>query len=276
MRRRYPDFSDMTEDVQSQAGVEGAGRFRDRVAIVTGAAGGIGRQVVRDLVGAGARVVAGDLDRDRLRAQFEGNGRVTQVAGDVASAEGRRELLDAARALGTPWHLVNTHGINPIRPIPEMTEELWDTVFAVNTKSVFFLCRDFAETVPEGGSIVNFSSLAGKEARTVTAAPYNATKAAVMAITKTFAQYLAPRGVRVNCVCPGIIDTPLQDSVLAGIAASTGRPEPEVRAERAAWSPLGRMGTPSEVSSVVLFLLSDASAYMTGQSLNLTGGTITY
>lgn len=250
--------------------------FEGRVAVVTGAAGGIGRQVVADLGAAGAHVIACDLDENRLYAVYHGNAGVEMVAADVTVAADRAKLLARAQALGPVWHLVNTHGINPMAEIPDVTEPLWERVQSVNASSVFFLCQQFAPHLRDGGSIVNFSSLAGKEAATVACAPYNASKAAVIALTKTFARYLAPRNVRVNCVCPGIIDTPMQDEVIQGLAQTTGRSLDEVKSARAAWSPLGRMGTPTDVSSVVLFLLSDAAAYLTGQAINVTGGTITY
>lgn len=250
--------------------------FEGRVAVVTGATGGIGQQVVADLSAAGARVVACDLDEERLHALYHGNAAVKVVAADVTVAENRARILAQALDLGPVWHLINIHGINPMAEISDVTEALWERVQSVNATSVFFLCQQFAPHLVDGGSIVNFSSLAGKEATTVACAPYNASKAAVIAITKTFARYLAPRNVRVNCVCPGIIDTPMQDEVIQGLVKATGRSSDEVRSMRAAWSPLGRMGTPTDVSGVVLFLLSDMAAYLTGQAINITGGTITY
>jgi NAD(P)-dependent dehydrogenase (short-subunit alcohol dehydrogenase family) len=123
---------------------------------------------------------------------------------------------------------------------------------------------------------VNVASGAGKTGATVEAAVYSATKAAVLSMTRTFAAAWARRGVRVNAVCPGVIETPMNETVLEGIASIRGVPREQVELARNAAIPMGRPAAPGEVADVVAFLLSDESGYMTGQSINVTGGTITY
>jgi len=149
-------------------------------------------------------------------------------------------------------------------------------VMAVNAKAIFFLCQAFVPRLPPGGAVVNVSSGAGKTGSTHEAAVYGASKAAVLSVTRSFANAYANLGVRVNAVCPGLVDTPMNDVVVDGIAPLRGLAPDEYGRARLAAVPLGRLAEPREVAEVIAFLLSNASSYMTGQSVNVTGGMVTY
>jgi NAD(P)-dependent dehydrogenase (short-subunit alcohol dehydrogenase family) len=130
--------------------------------------------------------------------------------------------------------------------------------------------------MPAGGSIVNVSSASAKFAVTTEVAAYAMTKAAVLSLTRSFAYAFAASGVRVNAVCPGIIDTPMQDRVLEELSASRGVSVEALSAGRLGQIPLGRSGSPDECAAVIWFLLSGDSRYLTGQSINVTGGWVTW
>jgi NAD(P)-dependent dehydrogenase (short-subunit alcohol dehydrogenase family) len=146
----------------------------------------------------------------------------------------------------------------------------------VNAKAIFFLCQLMVPRLRAGGAVVNVASGAGKTGSTHEAAIYGASKAAVLSLTRSFAHAYAGRGKRVNAVCPGVIDTPMNEVVLESIAPLRGLEPDELARSRIAAVPLGRMAEAREVAEVILFLLSDAASYMTGQTVNVTGGMITY
>lgn len=248
------------------SGLDGA-----RVA-VTGAASGIGRATALLLHEHGAEVVAADRDEAGLAGLADEG--VEVVVCDVADPGARDRLLaaagDACRGL------VNAAGVIRLRALEAVTEADWDGIMAVNARALFFLCQLFAPRLAAGGAIVNVASGAGKTGSTHEAAVYGASKAAVLSLTRSFAHAYAPRGVRVNAVCPGVIETPMNDVVVSGLSALRGLDPDAVHRSRVAAVPLARAADPAEVASVIAFLLSDAASYMTGQSLNVTGGQITY
>jgi NAD(P)-dependent dehydrogenase (short-subunit alcohol dehydrogenase family) len=129
-------------------------------------------------------------------------------------------------------------------------------------------------TMPSGGAIVNLSSSSAKLATTTEAAVYASSKTAVLSITRSFAYAFAPSGVRVNAICPGIIDTPMQDKVLADVAAKRGMTVEELAMARNKTVPLGRAASADECAGAIWFLLSDEAGYMTGQAINYTGGLV--
>ncbi len=174
--------------------------------------------------------------------------------------------------------LVNNAGVQRIALPLDVSEEHWDIVMNVNAKATYFCCQLALKHMIDqrSGRIVNIASVAGKMASTTYHPIYNASKAAVLAITKTLALYSAKDGVRVNAVCPGMIETPMQDMVDREVARITGQAPTEIRAERNARVPLGYMGDGADVAAIVSFLVGPDSRYMTGQALNADGGILTY
>jgi NAD(P)-dependent dehydrogenase (short-subunit alcohol dehydrogenase family) len=241
--------------------------FTGRRAAVTGATGGIGRAVAELLLERGAAVVACDVSADAL-APLAQLGMET-VAADLSSPAGRQALVAAAGACD---HLVVAHGIVRPKPIAETTEEDWDAILGVNAKAVYFLCRDFGEPLRDGGSIVTLSSVSARSAASLEQSVYCASKAAVSSITRSFAYAYARRGIRVNAVLPGIVDTPMQDRFLAATATARGTTVEALHEARLTAVPLGRTSPPSECAETVVWLLSPAAGYLTGQQVAADGG----
>lgn len=239
--------------------------------VVTGAGSGIGRALVERLLADGDEVLAVDVVEDSL-GPLSSLGAEALVA-DLATAAGRSALADAA---GLLTHLVNCAGVIRMTPLDDVDEALWDWTFEVNAKAVFFICQALVPRIGPGGAVVNMSSTAAKTGSTIEGAVYAAAKAAVLSMTRTFAHANAARGVRVNAVCPGIVDTPMQDELLGRIARQRGVTAAEVHAARLETVPMARSASAAECASVIRFLLSEESSYMTGQAVNVSGGLVTY
>ena len=240
--------------------------FAGRRAAVTGAAGGIGRATAELLLERSAEVVACD------RAPVELDGAETVLA-DLATGEGRAALVEAA---GVCDHLAITHGIVRPKPIADTTEDDWDAILDVNAKSIYFLCQAFGPLLRDGGSIVTLSSVSARNAASQEQSVYCASKAAVSSITRSFAYAYAPRGIRVNAVLPGIVDTPMQESFLAAASAARGTTPEKLHETRLAAVPLGRTSPPPECAETILWLLGPASGYLTGQQIAADGGLTMY
>jgi len=237
-----------------------------RTAVVTGAGQGIGLEIARALAEQGARVVVGDIDGDLAKRAAEeiGSEVAIGVACDVRRRDDLEALLDAAEALGgRPLDImVNNAGITRDSTMRKMTEEQFDAVIEVNLKGTWLGTQAAAARMREAGrgSIINISSLSGKVGM-AGQTNYSAAKAGVIGLTKAAAKELAHLGVRVNAVQPGLIRTAMTEAM-----------------PQKAWDqkmseiPMGRAGEPSEVATVVLFLASDWSSYMTGTVQEITGG----
>ncbi|MBU6146578.1 MAG: SDR family oxidoreductase [Actinomycetales bacterium] len=238
-------------------------------AVVTGAGSGIGLATGRRLLREGFSVVGVDRDDAGLdRASAEG---MTPLKADLGSTEDRDRVVQAAQA---SRYLVNAAGIIVLKPILEVTIADLENVYRVNVQAVWDLTARIGAAMSPGSAIVNLSSSSAKLASTTEAAAYASTKAAVLSLTRSFAYAFAEKDVRVNAVCPGIIDTPMQDAVLAKVAAARGMDVADLVAARNSTVPLKRAATADECAATIWFLLSPESSYMTGQAINVTGGLV--
>ena len=236
-------------------------------AVVTGAAAGIGRATAELLRDEGVDVLA--VDRDA--AGLESLSGIEPYACDLRRPEERDALV--ARASGSRY-LINAAGVILIKPIFDCTVDDLRWICELNVEATWDLTSRIGATIPVGGSIVNVSSTAARLNANTETALYSASKAAVLSITRSFAHALAPSGVRVNAVCPGMIDTAMQRQVLEGLAAIRGTTAADVLAGRLDALPLGRIATAAECAQVIHFLLSDAAAYLTGQAISNDGGLV--
>jgi 3-oxoacyl-[acyl-carrier protein] reductase len=244
---------------------EKAERLTGRVALVTGAGGGIGRATVQRLAAEGAAVVVGDLKgyAPVAEAVREAGGRSLGVELDVTSAASARAAVEAAVGEFGGLHiLVNNAGIDQRGLLEELSEADWDRVLAVNLKGPFLCAQAAARRLAAGGAIVNVASLAGRSSSPLQGCHYSASKAGLLGLTRHLARELGARRIRVNAVCPGPILTDMLTR-----SSST-----EQIAELAAQVPIGRAGTPEDIASVIAFLTSDDAAYITGASLDANGG----
>ena len=245
--------------------------FAGRRIVVTGAGSGIGLATARMLVARGASVVGVARSEPSLGAMRAAGAEV--LRGDVALATDRAALVAAAGAVDG---VVIAHGETTGQPIDDVSEADWERLTGANLRSVFFLLQAFAPRLPDDGAIVTISSTAAKTGTIPEVAVYAAAKAGVLSLTRSFATAHAARGMRVNAVLPGIIDTPMQRRFLELNAPLRGMTADELDAERLAATPMRRAGTPDEAAEVILFLLSRRSSYLTGQTLNVAGGFVTW
>ena len=242
-----------------------------RVALITGAAQGMGRAVAERLAAAGARLVLNDRNGRTLRAAAaaleEKAAESEAVAGDVSSSRDvSRMVKRALERFGAIHVLVNNAGVLRPTPVIEIEEEEWDRVVNVNLKGTYLCSRAVLPVMRrEGwGRIVNFSSTAGKNVSTLGGAHYTAAKAGVLGFTRHLAKEEAPHGITVNAVCPGLIDTEMvRDTIDSERMRSYARS-----------FPIPRLGKPGEVAELVAFLASDRAAYITGASLDINGGDL--
>ncbi|MGW6961870.1 3-oxoacyl-ACP reductase FabG [Streptomyces chartreusis] len=236
------------------------------MAVVTGGAQGIGLAIAKALVDQGARVVIGDANLDAARRAVEELGDESVVRAhrcDVRDSALFEQLLDTAEeAFGPLDILVNNAGLTRDATMRKMSEEDFDTVVAVHLKGTWNGTRAAAARMRERGTgvIVNISSMSGKVGN-VGQTNYSAAKAGIVGLTKAAAKELAHKGIRVNAIQPGFIATPM----------TAAMPE-HIKQQKAAEIPMGRVGDPAEIASVVVFLASDMSSYMTGAVLEVAGG----
>ena len=237
-------------------------RFEGRTAFVTGGGSGIGAAVVSGLHAEGARVVLADAAGERAQALADalGGDRVVARALDVRDEDAVRAALPTELDV-----LVNVAGIGSTTTAPDTPLEVWEDVMAVNAGGTFLTCKHAIPVMVArgGGAIVNVASIAGVVGLRNRAA-YCASKGAVIALTRALAVDHVAQGVRVNAVCPGTVDTPW----VQRLVAEAGESLDALRARQ----PMGRLGRPEEVAAAVLYLASDAAAFATGTVLTIDGG----
>jgi NAD(P)-dependent dehydrogenase (short-subunit alcohol dehydrogenase family) len=251
--------------------------FENQVALVTGAAGAIGKGIAARLLGEGARVFITDLDQSRLDAVCAELGPNCQgLAADVTVEDQVRQVVQAALAAfgGRIDVLVNVAGaVGKGGPVEEMSLDNWEFVFAVNCRGTYLFTKEVVPAMKRAGrgSIVNFSSKSGKTGSALMSA-YSAAKAAVIGFTQAMAFELAP-AIRVNCVCPGITEaTGVWSNVSADYVQNLKLPMPEVVKKFTSKVPLSRLARIEDVVNMTCFLASTRADYMTGQAINITGG----
>ena len=255
--------------------------LKDKVAIVTGAAMGIGRASALAYAAAGAHVVAVDIDKagaeacaEAVRAHQRKALALETDVGDVAAID---RMVSAVMAEhGRIDILLNNAGVTRRADIMELNEADWDRIWRVNAKGVFFALQRVArEMIPkDGGRIINIASIAGKGYAGTSNAIYAASKGAVISLTKTAAQQLGPHGINVNAICPGVTRTALSEANLKVRAEKAGLSIAEMEKVRASVIPLGRPNDPEDIAAMAVFLASPGARNITGQSYNVDGGII--
>ena len=247
-------------------------RFEGMAALVTGAASGIGRATAKLLAGEGARVACADIGEEKLAEATEeireGGGEAIAIALDVADSDSCNaavaRCIDEWGGLGV---LANVAGVLKLEHADQLSDEDWTRVIGINLSGTFFMSRAaIPHLLDGGGSIVNVASLAGLKGQAYGSA-YCASKAGVVALTRVMAVEYAKRGLRVNCVCPGVTDTP----VFRYHLSKADNPD-AVLAARTERIPLGRLNSPEDIARTVAFLLSDEAAGITGALVPVAAG----
>jgi NAD(P)-dependent dehydrogenase (short-subunit alcohol dehydrogenase family) len=250
-----------------------AGRLQDKVALITGAGGGIGRASAVLFAREGAKVVAVDLDeragRETVDLVRKGGGDAAFTRADVSrAADVEATVAFAERRYGALRVLFNNAGVFPDADgsVLDTDEAVFDRVIAINLKGVFLGCKYGIPALLRagGGSVINTASFVAVMGAATSQSAYTASKGGVVALTREIAVEFARRGVRANALCPGPVNTPLLQPLLA---------DPVARSRRFVHLPMGRLAEPDEVASAALFLASDESSYVNGTVFLVDGGT---
>jgi len=248
-----------------------ANRLQGKVALITAAGQGIGRAIAESFIAEGASVIATDLAEDKLgglkakkssKLDVRWQGDIEALARDVAGALGALDIL------------VNCAGYVHHGTVLDCADRDWDFSFDLNVKSMHRMIKTFLPGMLEKkrGSIVNISSAVSSIRGVPNRYAYGATKAAVIGLTKAVAADFIKQGIRCNAICPGTIESPSLDDRVSTLAKETNRSLEAVRQDFVARQPMGRLGTPTEVAALALFLASDEASYITGQAHLVDGG----
>jgi D-sorbitol dehydrogenase (acceptor) len=256
-------------------------RLQDRHALLTGAGGGIGLAVAAAYLAEGARCTIADVAPQAPPAAADllvrHPGRAQYVAADVTRGADVARLLAAARTAFGPLHvLYNNAAVFDLAPLLESDEASYERIFAVNVKGMFFVMQAvLRQMVADGvaGAVINLSSQAGRRGEALVS-HYCASKAAVISYTQSAALAMAPHGIRVNAIAPGVVDTPMWATVDALFARHEGLAIGAKKKAVGLAVPLGRMGVPEDVAGAAVFLASDEARYITAQTLNVDGGSV--
>jgi D-sorbitol dehydrogenase (acceptor) len=257
-------------------------RLKNRHVLLTGAGGGIGLAVAEACIAEGAhcsvvdRAVATPEAVQALQKRYPGS--LAYIAADVTDAQAIARLLAEAQAAFGPVHtLFNNAAVFDLAPLLDSDEASFDRLFAVNVKGMFFVMqavlRHMVEAGTQGASVINMASQAGRRGEALVS-HYCATKAAVISYTQSAALAMAPHGIRVNGIAPGVVDTPMWDHVDSLFAKAQGLPPGEKKRRVGLEVPLGRMGVPADIVGAAIFLASDEARYITAQTLNVDGGNV--
>ena len=259
-----------------------SGRLAGQHVLVTGGGGGIGLAIAQACLAEGARCSVVDRAAqapEALQELLRQHPDVLHyVSADITQAADIERLLAASTArFGAVHTLVNNAAVFELAPLLEADADSFDRLFNVNVKGMFFvmqaLLRHMRDAGTEGASVINLASQAGRRGEALVA-HYCATKAAVISYTQSAALAMAPHGIRVNAIAPGVVDTPMWTQVDAQFARHEGLPLGEKKRRVGEAVPLGRMGTPEDIAGAAVFLASGEARYITAQTLNVDGGNV--
>ncbi|MBI3166909.1 MAG: glucose 1-dehydrogenase [Chloroflexi bacterium] len=246
-----------------------------KVAVITGAAQGIGRAIASRLSKDGFAVALVDINTTTLnevKKEIETQGgQALALQADLTKLDDIQTAINRSAEWGSLSVLVNNAGRVLINPFLDITEQEWDAIMTLNLKTVFFAIQFAAKRMQSGGRIVNLSSISGRSGRP-DQPHYAAAKCGVISLTQSAALAFASHGITVNSVCPGVVDTPMTTAIHEVRAKTLGITPEESLARMAAKIPLGRLEKAEDVAGAVSFLCSPDAAYITGQALNVDGG----
>jgi len=259
-----------------------SGKLEGRIAVVTGGGRGIGAQICRTFAQQGAAVAVVDIEQEAAGQIAEEIGRSARqaiaVTCDVTDRDDVEQAADQVEEeLGPLAIWVNNAGVSYILPFLECTEQIWDQTLEVNLKGAYLGCQAAVRRMAlrQRGGMINMSSQSGKVGNSHYAA-YCASKFGVIGLTQSLAMEFAAQGIRVNAICPGVVPTPMWDTQIEDYARKRDLEPEEVMSYFESKIPMGRIGTAEDIALTVLFLSSDDADYITGQAINVSGGTVMY
>ena len=255
-------------------------RHKNKVVVVTGGGSGIGAEMCRRFAAEGASVAVTDISKDSAQKTVDeilkANGKALAWTFDVSDKKPLENAADEIeRYLGPIDIWINNAGISKIVPFLECSEELWDMTLKINLKGTFLGCQAaIRRMLPrKKGVIINMSSQSGKAGNSNYEA-YCASKFGIIGLTQSLSMEFARKGIRINALCPGVVFTPLWDEQLGDYAKKRDMKSEEVKPYLENKIPMGRACKPEDIASMAIFIASDEASYITGQSINLSGGVI--